>query len=270
MPPLDLTRHTTPSKRPLPPGWAVLGALMTVVAWAALSSPAEAMLALQRLTTQCPDPGWLELSWLGDTHLALALFVAAALLQHRQALPTLLWSVLPAVILTHSAKLLLNWPRPAAVLPLDQLHVIGDVLRHDSFPSGHTVTAFTLAGCWVLAAPPSRRWRAAAVALPLATAVGLSRVAVGAHWPLDVAAGALLGWTVAWAGHAAARRWGPRPAGRLLGLGQVTALLLGVTLFMRELPSIAQPLAYALGSATVAAALLTLTPGRRGPRSSSS
>lgn len=270
MPPLDLTHHTTPSKRALPLGWTVLGALMTAVAWAALSPAAEAMLALQHLTTQWPDPGWLVLTWLGDTHLALALFVAAALLQHPQALPALLWSALPATVLTHGVKLLLGGPRPAEVLPLEQLHVVGEVLRHGSFPSGHTVTAFTLAGCWVLTAPPSRRGRAAVVALPLATAVALSRVAVGAHWPLDVATGALLGWTVAWAGHAAARRWGPRPAGRLLGLGQATALLLGATLLVRELPSIVQPLAYALGSASVAAALLTVPTSPRGPRSPSS
>ncbi|MEA2571609.1 MAG: hypothetical protein QOI24_3610 [Acidobacteriota bacterium] len=59
-----------------------------------------------------------------------------------------------------------------------------------SFPSGHTVGAFALAGVLFLASP-SRTMRV--VAFLLAIAVGVSRVFAFRHWTSDVAASALLG-----------------------------------------------------------------------------
>ena len=60
--------------------------------------------------------------------------------------------------------------------------------RLASFPSGHTVTAFATALTIGWFAP---RWRWPL--LGVAALVGVSRVAVGAHYPSDVLAGALLG-----------------------------------------------------------------------------
>jgi len=59
---------------------------------------------------------------------------------------------------------------------------------HQSFPSGHTTTAF--ATCFVLSflAP---KWHPAL--LILACVVGLSRIALGAHYATDVIAGAVVG-----------------------------------------------------------------------------
>jgi undecaprenyl-diphosphatase len=57
-----------------------------------------------------------------------------------------------------------------------------------SFPSGHTTTAFTIA--LILGHFSPLLWP---FALLLATLVGLSRVALGAHFPSDVIAGMVLG-----------------------------------------------------------------------------
>lgn len=62
-----------------------------------------------------------------------------------------------------------------------------------SFPSGHTVTAFATAYALGLFLP---KWRAALYLT--AIAVGVSRVALGAHYPSDVVAGAVIGYASAW------------------------------------------------------------------------
>jgi undecaprenyl-diphosphatase len=80
-----------------------------------------------------------------------------------------------------------------------------------SFPSGHAAGSFAftvfVAVVLVRALPPDattrERWlrrAAAASLLLLAVGVGLSRIALGVHFPGDVLAGALLGSTVAIAG----------------------------------------------------------------------
>lgn len=69
-----------------------------------------------------------------------------------------------------------------------------DAKPEQSFPSGHTA-------CGVAAAlAVSRRYPRAGALAGVATAVfAWGRVASGAHWPLDVAAGAVLGVGAAWA-----------------------------------------------------------------------
>ena len=61
-----------------------------------------------------------------------------------------------------------------------------------SFPSGHTMAAFTLAGLCLLSF--------GAIALPLyiwAICIAMSRVILGVHFPSDTIAGALLGTSIA-------------------------------------------------------------------------
>jgi membrane-associated phospholipid phosphatase len=64
-----------------------------------------------------------------------------------------------------------------------------------SFPSGHTVGAFALAGVLIFG---SRSWTLRVVAFLLATGVGLSRVLAFRHWPSDVTASAVIGLVTAW------------------------------------------------------------------------
>jgi membrane-associated phospholipid phosphatase len=70
------------------------------------------------------------------------------------------------------------------------IHITGPVLIHHSFPSGHTVTIFTLAGILIFY---FRSLFARISLIFLAMMVGISRIAVGVHWPADVLAGATLG-----------------------------------------------------------------------------
>jgi membrane-associated phospholipid phosphatase len=59
-----------------------------------------------------------------------------------------------------------------------------------SFPSGHTLVAFSVASVWAGEKPHDRY-----LAYGLASAVGLSRIIGQDHWPSDVFFGALLGFT---------------------------------------------------------------------------
>jgi undecaprenyl-diphosphatase len=102
-------------------------------------------------------------------------------------------------LLVHAVKWALMFERPFAVLGPGLVEVVGEPLRQRSMPSGHSALAFGL-GAWILVG--TDWWRAIRLAVAVvAVVVALSRVAVGAHWPSDVVAGAALGIAVAWALH---------------------------------------------------------------------
>jgi undecaprenyl-diphosphatase len=71
---------------------------------------------------------------------------------------------------------------------VDHIHVLGQRLKHRSFPSGHTTTAFAAATMLVMLWG-LKLW----FAYILALLVAYSRVYMGVHFPLDTVAGALLG-----------------------------------------------------------------------------
>ena len=88
-------------------------------------------------------------------------------------------------------KPVVDRPRPYEVVA--EARLIDQRPTTASFPSGHAARAFAgaLAASRVFPAGQIVWW-------PLAAAVAISRVYVGAHWPSDVLAGALLGLAVAW------------------------------------------------------------------------
>lgn len=146
---------------------------------------------------------WSNVTVLGDTLVLLCL-----LLPFVGRRPTLLWSFVIALflvsLLVHGAKFILETPRPPAVLSVDEMHLIGFRAIAGSFPSGHTAAAFVLAGGICLLQFPLG---AKLLAVLLAALVGVSRMAVGVHWPLDVLGGALIGWLGMMVSTALAMRW---------------------------------------------------------------
>ena len=106
------------------------------------------------------------------------------------------WRVLLTVMLAYALvdavlKPLIGRPRPAihATAPARQLP---PVPRTSSFPSGHATATFGAA------IAVSRMWpHTAPVWWSLAVLIGYSRIYLGHHYPLDVAAGALMGIALA-------------------------------------------------------------------------
>ncbi len=91
-----------------------------------------------------------------------------------------------ATLLSQALKRRLNRARPTSAI--EGFAALTDDPDAFSFPSGHTSAAFAAAAA--LAGAPAGL---GPLSLMLATGIGLSRVYLGAHYPLDVAAGAALG-----------------------------------------------------------------------------
>ncbi|MCE3008029.1 MAG: phosphatase PAP2 family protein [Bacteroidetes bacterium] len=135
-----------------------------------------------------PPHFWQLLTWVGDSAVVVALLLLA--LPRRAAGQMLVFTL--CVVLTGLVAQLLkqlvfaDWVRPAHFFP--QGAFLPGTPRAHSFPSGHSVTAYTAAVLLALRYP-----RLGWLWAGLAFAVAISRVYVGAHFPLDVAAGSLLG-----------------------------------------------------------------------------
>ena len=113
---------------------------------------------------------------------------AAALLRRLRLAAALAAAILLKVSLEAMAKMFVQRDRPAETLP--DVILRGQSAAHGlSFPSGHAMVIFAITA---LVAPYFKGWWKM---LPwaLAAAVCLSRVYLGAHFPLDVIAGAGLG-----------------------------------------------------------------------------
>ncbi|AUB79537.1 phosphatase PAP2 family protein [Candidatus Thiodictyon syntrophicum] len=200
-------------------------------------------------------PGWV-LQWLtavgGDAApFALGLFLAR---RYPRVLLALMLAAILASAYSRGLKPLFDAARPSAVMPLADFNLIGPALRRASFPSGHSVAAGALCGVLVYYA----RWSETRVLwVLLATLVGLSRVAVGVHWPVDVAFGLAGGVLAAWIGARLAARWGALASKPGVHLTLVAICALSAISLLPgggDYP-LARPLLQALGGAALAYAL---------------
>ncbi|MFV1997592.1 MAG: phosphatase PAP2 family protein [Acidiferrobacterales bacterium] len=151
---------------------------------------------LNGLSQVTGEPLWANITLFGEGLLGVAL-VAPIARWRRDMAWSLLLSALLAVLIVLGAKELFAMPRPAYVLPASEVIVIGPLLQVVSFPSGHTATITILATVVALHLNRGYFYAAALLAILL---VGLSRVVVGAHWPMDVLGGMVLGWWLSLAG----------------------------------------------------------------------
>jgi membrane-associated phospholipid phosphatase len=146
---------------------------------------------LNQLCLPVAAPVWTGLSLLGNGWGILG--ITAPLLMRA---PRLMWAWICAapfaILFARLGKGFLVSPRPAAEVDNGQIRIVGEVLHNVSMPSGHTTTAFAVASAIYFALTPAQRKRHWWMLL-LAAGAGLSRVAVGAHWPGDVAVGICLG-----------------------------------------------------------------------------
>lgn len=201
----DLARApgpTAPSATPWLAGVALVALLLGAgLGWA--GGYQAGFLVVNQWSSAYPPLLWETLTLLADERLAVGVL---ALTSRRW--PRLFWALVAAslvgLVVSQTIKSGIGAPRPPAILPAGSFQLLGPALVKNSFPSGHTLVAFVLTGVglyWV------RGWVGRLGLIGLAAGAGLSRVALGVHWPLDVCAGALVGLAAAGFGvHWAARR----------------------------------------------------------------
>jgi membrane-associated phospholipid phosphatase len=241
-------------------GWWLLPPVLfvsTAPLWLHWWEPQQ-FIAINNVCAPVPAIVWTGLSLLGNGWGILG--ITAPLIVWS---PRLLWGWLCtvpfAIVFARGGKFFIESPRPAAVVDNTQMRVVGETLHNVSMPSGHTLTAFAVATGIFLAIAAGHRWRHSWL-LVLALGTGLSRIAVGAHWPGDVAVGIALGLLSGMLGHLL---WSHVPAAWLLPTRwplRTVAVLQGVAAyhFVSEELDFSEnlPLQYALAGVAMASLVL--------------
>jgi len=141
-----------------------------------------------------PRPLWLDRTMLGFTQLgsgiaALAISLVLFLAGDRLVAYELILGTLTLWIVVELVKAVVRRSRP--FIRVTQARIVGSQADGRSFPSGHTSQAFFMAtlmaqyfhaGVW-----------AVFLLYSVALLIGITRMYVGAHYPRDVLAGAILG-----------------------------------------------------------------------------
>lgn len=160
---------------------------------------------------------WLSLTWLGDTTprivVASLLIVLLLVLSRYHSALFMMGILLSGIALSTTLKHLVGRPRPQLIAHLD-------AASSASFPSGHALnsTLFYVTTAWVLAPLlPKRlaRWALYSLALGMSLATGVSRVALGVHYPTDVIAGWIVAATWLWLCLCVARHFWPETLPRV-------------------------------------------------------
>ena len=103
-------------------------------------------------------------------------------------------STLIGILLSRGLKILLDIPRPGAILPREEFFVIEPLLTSQSVPSGHAFSLFLFFSCLVVSGMIKKNYF---VLLIFAfSLIAFTRILVGAHWPMDILIGASLGFSL--------------------------------------------------------------------------
>jgi membrane-associated phospholipid phosphatase len=138
-----------------------------------------------------------NLTQFGDALICLSfftLFIIYAPKIWEALISALIVSALFSVVL----KKIFLVPRPAAVFDNTTFKIVGKTISgHNSLPSGHSITIFTIFTILLFAFMP-KKWKNKLLwfflVITTALIIAFTRVGVGAHYPLDVIIGSIIGY----------------------------------------------------------------------------
>jgi undecaprenyl-diphosphatase len=132
-------------------------------------------------------------SRLGDGVAWYAMLCVLPLVFGKSAIwPTLHIGITALVVVVVHKVLKANLVRERPFASHDEVVLMAPPLDRYSFPSGHTMHAMAFTVMLLPYFPGVML-----IMLPFAVSVAVSRIALGLHYPSDVAAGALIGWALA-------------------------------------------------------------------------
>lgn len=170
--------------------WCLIPLVIWLALWLFAPEP-QLFRHINQAARALPDLFWASFNILGNGWGVFAFACPLLLLAPRLLTAALCAGALSGII-SRILKHTLEMPRPALVLDPASFYILGKPLTSLSMPSGHTLTAFSILTAFYFALDPKKRggYRWLFIA---ATLAGIARIAVGAHWPADVCAGAAIG-----------------------------------------------------------------------------
>lgn len=179
-PPASLSAPAPAPKAPAAAGWAFTAFLLA-------ADPTVGPALRDGLRSPVGDAAMPVVTLFGEGPGVAATLAALCLSGETETATEAVASAAYAGVLTTVAKWAVGRGRPDSDAP-NSVHYLAGRPGYDSFPSGHTATAFALARVLARRYPDRSR-----LFYALAGLVGLSRVYLNRHYPGDVAAGALVG-----------------------------------------------------------------------------
>ena len=213
-------------------------------------------LQLNAASQALPDSVWGFLTTLSDPIVAPLLIFS---LFHRNLLflRAFFIAIILALISNYSLKYGFDIQRPPAILDPKTFSSMGPEIASPSFPSGHTLTIFTLMG---LLSIWYQKRSISIIVLITAAVLSFARISVGAHWPSDVLAGAFLGCLLGWIAVEINSKLAKEIPEKLLLTMYFAALFAGITGLVNKTPYAAgQWLSTAVALFAIAYALKSIT-----------